>query len=244
MSEPFGPAYAAVYDWLYAAKDYQGEAALVRRLCEQYGSFPVRRILDLGCGSGSHAVELAKLGYEVTGVDRSSAMLAEAARRVPAQNVRLVKSELQELQLGEQFDAVLMMFAVLGYQLTDADVNRAFSAAHRHLRPGGLLLFDCWYGPAVVAQKPSERAITVRTSSGPLTRRSVGTLDQALPLCHVDFRIDPDIAERHTMRYFFADELRDFLKSAGFELLRLGAFPDVEREPAPDTWNVMAVARS
>ena len=240
VPEPFGPGYAALYDSLYAAKDYAGECRLIQRLFAEYGSFPIRSVLDLGCGSGSHAAGLAKLGYGVTGVDRSAAMLAEAARKC----VRLIQSDLKELDLGETFDAALMMFAVLGYQLADNDVAAALRAAHRHLRPGGLLLFDCWYGPAVLAQKPSDRVITVGTSGSPITRKSTGMLDEARHVCEVEFRIDPDISEHHTVRYFFADEIRQFLSDARFELLRLGAFPEFDHDPGPDTWNVSAVARA
>lgn len=242
MSESFGPAYSAVYDALYAAKDYSGECLLIQRVFSQYESSPVRTVLDLGCGSGSHAVELAKLGYMMTGVDRSAAMLAEAVRRAPG--TRFVQSDLRNLDIPERFDAALMMFAVLGYQLSDDDVLAALLAAHRHLRPGGLLLFDCWYGPAVLAQKPSDRSLTVNTPTGLITRTSRGTLDPNRNLCHVDFAIASLLAERHTLRYFFRDEIDRFLASRGFELLRLGAFPEFDREPDPDTWNVMAVARS
>ncbi len=240
MPELFGPAYAALYDSLYAAKDYAGESRLIQRVLNEYGSFPAHRVLDLGCGSGRHAVELAKLGYCVTGVDRSAAMLAEAERK----GVRLIQSDLKELELEETFDAAIMMFAVLGYQLTNDDVDAALRAAHRHLRPGALLIFDCWYGPAVLAQKPSDRTIVVDTSNGPITRRSTATLDVCRRVCNVTFHIDPDVTETHTVRYFFADEILRFVKSAGFDLLRFGAFPEFDRDPGPDTWNVMAVARS
>jgi SAM-dependent methyltransferase len=167
-------------------------------------------------------------------------MLAEAERK----GVRLIQSDLKELELEETFDAAIMMFAVLGYQLTNDDVDAALRAAHRHLRPGALLIFDCWYGPAVLAQKPSDRTIVVDTSNGPITRRSTATLDVCRRVCNVTFHIDPDLTETHTVRYFFADEILRFVKSAGFDLLRFGAFPEFDRDPGPDTWNVMAVARS
>jgi hypothetical protein len=50
--------------------------------------------------------------------------------------------------------------------------------------------------------------------------------------------------ETHLMRYFFAQELDLFFSSAGFELLRLGSFPDFDRDPDETTWNILAVARA
>jgi hypothetical protein len=50
-----------------------------------------------------------------------------------------------------------MMFAVLGYQGENDDVLAALKTAHRHARPGGLFLFDVWYGPAVLHERPSQR---------------------------------------------------------------------------------------
>ena len=58
---------------------------------------------------------------------------------------------------GGKFDAALMMFAVLGYQVENDDVLAALRTARRHLEPGGLFIFDVWYGPAVLHQRPSER---------------------------------------------------------------------------------------
>ena len=74
----FGRDYAAAYDDLYQDKDYVAECDLIERVFETYGQGPTRRVLDLGCGTGGHAVILAKRGYDVVGVDRSPEMLERA----------------------------------------------------------------------------------------------------------------------------------------------------------------------
>src|SRR5260370_40837549 len=73
-------AYARYYDLLYRRKDYAAEAAYVDSLLRRY-EVPGRRLLELGCGTGRHATELASLGYTIHGIDRSDVMLEEAEMR-------------------------------------------------------------------------------------------------------------------------------------------------------------------
>jgi SAM-dependent methyltransferase len=246
----FGADYAAAYDDLYRDKDYLAECDLVEHVFQLYGQGPVRRVLDLGCGTGGHAVPLAKRGYEVVGVDRSAEMLRRASAR--GGGARFEVGDLCELDLGETFDAVLMMFAVLGYQLTNADVKAALASARRHLRPTGLLFCDFWYGPAVLVQRPSERIRIIDMPTGQLIRAASGELDARYDVCvvryHVwrleDGNLQSQVREQHRMRYFFGPELEMFLAEAGFELVRLGAFPVLEQEATEQTWNVALVARA
>jgi SAM-dependent methyltransferase len=248
MTLPFGAAYADAYDAVYGDKDYEAEVDLLERLFARHGVGPVRSVLDLGCGTGNHAIPLARRGYAVLGVDRSEAMLAHARGRG---EVEFVQGDLRHVDLGRTFDAALMMFAVLGYQLANADVLAALGTARRHLAPGGLLVFDVWYGPAVLAERPAPRLKVVDLANGQLLRVAEGTLDVRHQTCAVRYRVwrleegrvAAETREQHTVRYFFPLELELLLQTAGFELARLGAFPDVDREPDESTWNVGVVAR-
>ena len=150
MSGAFGAEYAASYDALYADKDYDAECDLLEGIFRRSGR-PVGTVLDLGCGTGAHAVRLAQRGFEVVGVDLSDGML-EAARRRAEQSgsntVSFVRGDIRSIRLDRQFDAVICMFAVLGYQTTDEDA-RLIETVRTHLAPGGSFVFDVWYGPAV-----------------------------------------------------------------------------------------------
>lgn len=246
----FGRDYAAAYDALYEDKDYGAECDLVERVFTLYGQAPVRRVLDLGCGTGGHAAPLAERGYAVVGVDRSPDMLERARQRSSA--ARFVLADITTVEVSETFDAVLMMFAVLGYQVSNADALAALRSARRHLTPGGLLLCDVWYGPAVLAERPSDRVKVVNSPNRQIIRVAGGELDVRRNVCTVRYHVwrienrqlDSEVREQHAMRYFFAPELELLLSAAGFELVRLGAFPDVEAEPDESTWNVALVARA
>jgi SAM-dependent methyltransferase len=247
----FGSDYAAAYDDLYRDKDYVAECDLIERIFQRYGASQVASILDLGCGTGGHAVPLALRGYAVVGVDRSDEMLRSARARDGS--ARFVQADVRGLELSERFDAVLIMFAVLGYQKTNADVLAALAAARRHLHAGGLLVGDVWYGPAVLAQRPSDRVKVIDApGGGQVIRVASGDLDTRSDLCSVryrlwrleDGRVCAEANEQHTVRYFFAPELEHFLATEGFDLVRLGAFPDLDDEPTEQTWNVAFVARA
>jgi SAM-dependent methyltransferase len=161
-------------------------------------------------------------------------------------------SDIRNVDLGRQFDAALLMFAVLGYQIDNADVIAALRTARRHLRPGGLLLFDVWYGPAVLFQRPAERVKIIPTSTGKILRASSSELDTSHHTCTVRYhmwkfaadRLTNETDEEHTVRYFFPLELNLFLESAGFKCLRIGAFPEFDRATDEQTWNALCVARA
>jgi SAM-dependent methyltransferase len=256
MSQVFGSAYSDSYDAIYQDKDYQAECALVSRLLRDFGDQPVRRVLDLGCGTGNHVIPLTRLGYEVVGVERSEEMLAraraKASKAFPNQAIAFHQGDIRTKELASTFDAALMMFAVLGYQQSNADVLAALRTAHRHLRPGGLFIYDVWYGPAVLHERPSQRVKVIPTADGKILRVASGAIDSWRQLCKVDYllwnmipgRPVVETEESHTMRYFFPQELDLFLEVAQFKPLRLGAFPGFDRDPDETTWNVMGVARA
>jgi SAM-dependent methyltransferase len=250
VTDVFWSLYAETYDALYREKDYRGESEIVLELLREHGQGEIGSILDLGCGTASHAVRFAELGFEVVGVERSSAMLELAQEKVDA-NVELHQSDIRSFELDRQFDAVVMLFAVLGYQTSDDDVLAALGTARRHLRPEGVLVFDVWYGPAVLHERPSTRCSRIPLQRGELLRAVTPQLDELGRVCHVryelqkveDDRIVASAVEEHIVRFFFSDELELLLDRAGFSLFRLSAFPDVERAPDETTWNVVAVAR-
>jgi SAM-dependent methyltransferase len=252
MTEVFGAEYSDSYDALYADKDYGAECDLVEGIFKR-GGRPVRSLLDLGCGTGRHSVELARRGYEVVGVDLSEAMLERARRRAigePAGSTTFLCGDIQTIQLDRRFDAVLSMFAVVGYQISDEAVRSTLANVRRHLEPGGIFVFDVWYGPAVLAVGPSERVKVVAVEGGEIERKALGTLEPDSHVCSVKYELtrrqyglaDATAYETHRMRYFFEDELGALLKEANLTLRSVAAFPDVENPPSVESWNVLAVA--
>ncbi len=89
----------------------QGTLAEVDFIEKEIGFDKSKRILDIGCGTGRHAVELAKRGYTVTGVDLSEAMLKKAAQKAEAAGVKVEfkQQDARELPFREEFDLAIMI---------------------------------------------------------------------------------------------------------------------------------------
>ncbi len=255
MSEVFGEIYADAYDLLYADKDYAGECAMIRRAFAQYAAAPVRSILDLGCGTGNHAIPLAQKGYRVVGVERSARMLARAREKAERGLVgrvvpRFVEGDIRSVAVDQTFDAVVMMFNVLGYLLEDDDAIAVLRTARRHLRRDGLLICDFWYGPAVTLSSAQDRHKVLTREQERIIRLTSTEVDATRRICDIRFqlwrlegdRVAGETDERHRVRFFFRDELKQMFATSGLSLRRLGGFPDFNIDPDPEgSWTVTAI---
>lgn len=249
----FGPSFASAYDLLYQEKGYDRECDFLEEIFAQ-GGHTIRSILDLGCGTGGHALVLARRGYSVTGVDRSSRMVSiarEKARR-EGLSIEFVESDIRELSLNRSFDAVIAMFAVMSYQTRNTDVEALCTAAFRHLHEKGLFVFDCWNGLAVLAERPACRLREV--SSGEedrIIRFTTPMVDAVNQTVLINFRLwhfenhtaFSEVEETHPMRFFFPQEITYFVEKAGFGTTSLCSFPCLNSPLTERDWNMGVIAR-
>lgn len=142
--ETSGEAYtvlASYYDRLTQDVDYGKWADYIRRHFAK-AKQPIRTVLDLGCGTGSLACELAGLGYQVIGADLSTDMLSVAQEKCEGLDVFLISADMRRLRLPEPVDAVVCCLDSLNYLMTPAGVQSTFRSVSKALVPGGLFLFD------------------------------------------------------------------------------------------------------
>lgn len=232
MSEQVFEKYAEYYNILYKDKDYVGETNFIHRLIQNVHS-EAKSILNLGCGTGNHDFELAKLGYEVTGVDLSDEMLANANSRLESMvgnNPRpsFYKGDIRDVRLGKKFDVVISLFHVMSYQSTNDDVKAAFVTAKEHLTPGGHFIFDCWYGPAVLSDPPVVRIKRLEDETVDFVRIAEPVMYPNENLVDVNYQIIltdrltgtvKQLRETHRMRYFFTPEIELFLRDTGLRIM-------------------------
>ena len=136
--------WAAAAAHMFSDEAWRKAAAEAERLVEWIGLGPGSSLLDLGCGPGRYALPLARLGCEVTGVDRTEAFLAEARRRADADGleVELVRADMREFVRAEAYDVVISMLTSFGYFVDPDDDLKVLENVRQSLRPGGILLID------------------------------------------------------------------------------------------------------
>lgn len=263
--------YSSYYSLLYKDKDYAGEVEYIHNLIQKC-SPDAKSVLDLGCGTGRHDLLLAKKGYDVTGVDMSEEMLAvakaNAKTKIKTSNsiaqsqslsqsdslistVSFTHGDVRTIRLGKTFDVVISLFHVMSYQTTDEDLKAAFATAKAHLKLGGVFIFDCWYGPAVLTDRPTVRVKRLEDEDIFVTRIAEPVMHPNENIVDVNYhvfirdkasdRVD-EIKENHRMRYLFKPEIGRMLKLEGLELIRCEEWMS-GKEPGFDTWGVSFVVR-
>jgi len=252
---PFGE-YSAIYDLIYADKDYAGEAAFVATLIEKYAP-PDRkpaRVLDLACGTGRHAFELAARGYAVQGSDISGGMI-EVARENAGRRGLDVPFHACSFQTANSiagpFEVVLAMFASLGYLTKAGDFALALRNVAGLLAPGGIFIFDVWNGSAVLRDFSAHKVRKVGDHQRTVERVSRTSVDSVREQATVNFDFTVAYAdgqtrrfdEEHHVRFYFAQELSDLLAALGFAVLLRCPFLQPGRELESGDWNMTYVVR-
>ena len=128
--------YARTYD--SAPFDWPGELEGYRRWARETSARP--RILELACGTGRIAIPLADDGAEVTGLDRSPAMIEVAQKKRPGGNPAWVVADMRFFDLGRRFDLVIIPAHSFQFMTSADDQVAALTATCRHLEPGGRLV--------------------------------------------------------------------------------------------------------
>jgi len=154
------------------------------------------------------------------------------------------------VRLGRTFDAVVALFHVVSYQTTDDQLHGILETAATHLRPGGALFFDFWYGPAVLAEKPQRRVKEVRDGALELTRVAEPVLREDEHCVDVRYTVTgrdggtplQPTTETHSMRYFFLPELDHALAQAGLRRLSAAEMP-TGAPLGTGTWSAGVLAR-
>jgi SAM-dependent methyltransferase len=249
--------YSRYYDLLYRDKDYAAEADFISGLIARYRP-AAESILELGCGSGAHAFHLARKGYRVHGVDLSAEMLQQAEKRCRGLSTELASrlefslGDIRIIRVGAKFDCAISLFHVMSYQPGNADLIAALTTAREHLKPGGIFIFDCWYGPAVLSDPPSVRVKRMRDDVVDVTRVAEPLLHPNECLVDVNYNVFirnrasdkfEELRETHRMRYLFAPEVQLLAETAGLRVEHAGEWMS-DKQPDDTTWGVCFVLRA
>ena len=237
--------YARQYDEEVYTQGTQGEVDFLEQELEHDRT---RAILDIGCGTGRHDIELATRGYRVTGVDLSAAQLARAREKAEAAGVTVDfrQGDARELDFVAAFD-LAMMVCEGGFCLMETDeMNyRILQGACRALKPGGKLVLTTLNAlfPLARALRPADAA----AADGP----PLANFDPVTFRNNSSFEFSDDDGVPHTIhcseRYYAPCEMHWMLESLGMTDIgiygcELGHFSR-ERAPGFDDVELLVIAR-
>ena len=245
--------YAEYYDLLYKDKDYEAEVDFLESIFNQYSKNKISTILDLCCGTGSHAIILNRKGYKVTGVDASEVMLdkAKEKKQKSGNNIDFHPGDIRNFQLEKKFDCVTCMFAGFNYVIENDDIEKMLKNIHQHLAEDGIFICDIWNGLAVIRVLPSTRVKTVQDGSIKIIRTVEPELDAFRQISKNHYYMlvlengqkVEEIKETHIIRYHFPQEIMYYFKNTGFEVLKMCAFGNLEEPVDENVWNIAVVAK-
>lgn len=228
--------FAEVYDRLMVPDfDYEAWANYIHRLLHKH-SEPVKNVLDCACGTGLITARLAKLGYNMTGVDMSEEMLARASENARSAGVKIpfVKMDMCALHLHRPQDAIISTCDGVNYLQSLGELRGFLSSAHSSLKPGGLLLFDVStryklehvLGNNTFTEDTRDLAYIWRNTF----ERKTGLCEMELTLFIREGETYRRVQERHLQRGHTLDEIRAALEDAGFSSI---SFYDAFTEEPP-----------
>ncbi len=234
-------ALAPYYDAFTAHPNYPRWVRSVEELARRYG-LAGRRVLDVGCGTGSSILPLLDLGYEVTGCDTSGGMLAQASRRLP-QDVELIAADMCALPELGTFDLVWSLNDTVNYLEDVSELRRAFASVSATLDPSGVFVFDVntlhTYRTefASTAIRETDTLAMIWVGSGNTSPNLGQTLEARIDV----FAVDADAtvwrrsSSHHRQRCHAFSEIREALRAAGLSVLGLhGLTVDAVIEPFVD----------
>jgi len=246
--------HAELYDLFYADKPYVAEAEFVAGCLREYSVGPTTRLLEIACGTGTHALQLEQRGYKIVATDYSHDMLERARQKAAAANseVDFQLQDMTQLQVnGAPFDAAYCLFDAIGYVGTNEALQKVFSGVQKHLRKDGLFVFEFWHAAAMLRHYDPVRVRRWKQDDSLILRISETTLDYAKQLssvCYSIYELKNDgtfssLTETQVNRYFLLQEMAAWLTANGFAPVKWFAGFTSDEIISDETWHIVAVSR-
>jgi len=209
-------AMAPVYDDFTGHYESEAWIADLVKVLERYG-LTGKRLLDVGCGTGTSFMPMLAQGWQVTGCDISPAML-ELAREKAGEKVQLAVADMLELPDFGEFDLVWALDDAINYLLSPEELARALAGMRANLAPTGLLLFDVnelqayrtFFAETTVVEREGRQLIWRGLASAEVPPGSI---------CESEMEVAPGEVLTHRQRHFPEAEVQAALAQAGLECL-------------------------
>lgn len=213
---------AEFYDLLYRdQKNYVAEAALLADTIRQENP-TATTVLDVACGTGSHARALTDIGFRVDGVDLEPSFVERARAKCPEGDFRV--ADMTQLALDKRYDAVVCLFSAIGYAASRAELAVTIAGMSQHLEPGGVVIVDPWFEPGQLTHGWIA-VLTGRDENLSVCRMSRTVIEGTRSILEFEYLIGtPDGIERrsevHRLTLFTQAEMEEAFRTAGLTVER------------------------
>ncbi|GAB4110100.1 MAG: hypothetical protein OHK0057_18370 [Thermoflexibacter sp.] len=246
--------HAQLYDIFYSEKNYQQEADFVHQLITEFGRESSKKLLELACGTGSHAFLLEKYGYALHAFDYSTDMIAQAREKAKKHNSKISfqVGDMRNLNFQNEFDVAICLFDSIGYVLTNEAINSVFNKVYQSLKVGGLFVFEFWHAPAMLKSFDPVRVKKWKLADREILRISETTIDISSSTSTVNYSIYElfsngtfmYLSEAQRNRFFQLQEMLSFVAHNGFKTKTwFGGYDKSLTTIDAQTWHIVMIVQ-
>jgi ubiquinone/menaquinone biosynthesis C-methylase UbiE len=231
---------ARFYDKIWGRCDYDAD---VKFLVDFFRKYHCRSVIDIGCGTGNHALRLSKMGYKVTGIDVSPTMLEIAKAKDKEGKIGFVQGDMKKLEKvvpkGQRFDAAICLGQVSSHLMMDKDVRTFLNRLHRIVKQNGLFVFSARNAKKINEEylnklrldhmiNEEELQLLVLTYNTRDLQDSNVIVWNPIYLVKQNDKVDLQIRE-HKLRWFEFSALKKIITENGFKIVAVYSGPVKEK---------------
>jgi len=244
-----GSLFYKYYDLLYQDKDYSRETNIVLQLSKEYGLGVPKNVLEIGCGTGNHTAYLAKNGQaKITAIDIDPKMVQIAKNKLKKfskRRLKILHTGVENLK-DSDFDLALALFNVVNYIPSAAELSSFMKGVAKRLAPGGIFVFDCWNGVAVIRDPPKRKVTLLKHRGKKITTRLDPDTDFINQKTKLNYEIKVTNGKRTQRGYFSFThtlwtprQIREAAEGAGLNVLFCSPNMQVGKKAKDTDWKIM-----
>ena len=180
--------YADYYDALYKDKNYNKESQYIEKLINKFAGKKLS-ILELGCGSGSHAFKLQKKGHKIVAIDRSRQMINLAKKKDKYNKIQFLTRDLTKYVSKKKFDVIILLFHVINFLESNKDLKMLAKNSNKNLKKNGIIIFDFINYDGVLSDKPKKKVKIVNKQKNKIIRETEPKLIKDKRLLNINFKM-------------------------------------------------------
>lgn len=237
--------YAQMYDKFHDSRNVNVEIEnLLLKIKNHMILTPQSWGLDYGCGTGLHAKEMLRKGYQILLMDKSDSMLEVATQRVG-------KSYIYDESIHNEvkFDFIYSLFDVVSYQTTHSALEAFVNSARKLIKPGGLFIFDGWYLPGYIKSPPRETVRSFNWESKKYIRKVKPLSIEEDGLSNLEISILEEdsnrlfFTENHLLKAYAQKEIEKVVSQYEFDVIEWRDGNDWTSDIKDESWRFFCVSR-